>query len=403
MDNTNITGTFDSITESDLLELATDDVSEELSNGITNDDLSELGIEVDEGADNVEEMLDGDEEISREEEDESLLEETEEELMEEQDDLIESAAAPEKLIKVFKEDGSEIEIPENGIVKVMVDNVETDVSFEDLKRNYSGKQAWDKRFNELNKEKQEFVNKTQRPIESFVSKFVEASGKSPYAAIAVIAEFAGQDPIEFTNAFKSAARSDALKYLSMDENQRALLDREDELNLKQTQHEMQIRQQKDEAMVQQLQEQIAAQLVELNIDLDEYEANVKSLMEALPPEKHSSINPERVGRWIMLNKRADVVEDALAKINADLLKDERLLTFLVTKSVDDGLDDKTTVEQIQAYYGKPKVPASVKKINSKVSAATKKKPATKQPSASDLNDLDSSEGMTFADLENLFK
>lgn len=384
--------TFDSVTETDLLNLVTDDINEELSNGITDDDLAELGIEVDE--------TDGD----SEETDSSREQEEEEELLEEDegDEDEEEEEEPTRFVTLKGDDGSEFQVPESAVVKLMVDNQEVDVGLEELKKNYSGKVAWDKRFNELNKQKQEFENKSKKPIESFVNEFVQASEKGPYAAIAVIAKFAGKDPIEFTNGFKAAARAEALKYLNMDEKSQALVDKEDELNLRQIQQELQVRQEQSQREVLKLQEQITEQMEELGISIDEFQDSVETLKNYLPEDKHNEITPEKVGRWIKLNRRADVVEGVLNEINAELASDDKLVAFLVTRSVDDGLDDQTTIENIRSYYGKPKVDPSVKKVNAKLSKAGKKRPVSKQPTASEMGVKGNLDSMTFADLDDLF-
>lgn len=388
--------TFESLTDTDLLNA----ITVEEAPAVANEELSNV-----EAQEAEQQETSGEVESEDSEQVEEAVASGEEEESQEEAEVSEEEAAKEEvavqaMIKFLTSaEGDEgVEVPESAMLKLTADNKEELVSLAELKKNYSGKVAWDKRFNELNKQKQDFENKSQKPIESFVKEFVDASQTGPYAAISVIAKFAGKDPVEFTNAFRAAARAEAMKYLELDERGRDLQDKTDELNLKKLQYDLKDKEKQDQAKLEELQLGIKKQTEELGITVDEFVDGLNGLKEVLPEGEINSITPEQVGTWIRLNKRADVVEAALTEINPDLASDDKLVAFLTKRSVDDNLDENTTIEKIKSYYGKKQPDPSVKKVNVKM------KPKV-QPKAQELKGSVKTEKevYTFADLDELLK
>lgn len=106
-----------------------------------------------------------------------------------------------KSLKAFRGE-QEYEIPEDANIKVKIDGEEMDVSLSDLRNNYSGKTAWDKKFTELDKERQEYNNDKQM-VEKYIGEFREiAQNGTPQQALEHFAKIAGQNPLEFRQAMR---------------------------------------------------------------------------------------------------------------------------------------------------------------------------------------------------------
>lgn len=69
-----------------------------------------------------------------------------------------------KSFKAFL-DGKKYEIPENAEIKVKVDGKNEKVSLTELRDNYSGKQSWDKKFNELSAERKEHQEEREQYVQ----------------------------------------------------------------------------------------------------------------------------------------------------------------------------------------------------------------------------------------------
>jgi hypothetical protein len=106
-----------------------------------------------------------------------------------------------KSLKAFRGE-QEFEIPEDANIKVKIDGEEIDVSLSDLRNNYSGKTAWDKKFTELDKERQEYTN-DKKVVEKYINEFREiAQNGTPQQALEHFAKIAGQNPLDFRQAMR---------------------------------------------------------------------------------------------------------------------------------------------------------------------------------------------------------
>ena len=113
--------------------------------------------------------------------------------------------------------------------KVTIDGKEEDVELSDLINSYSGKKAVDRRFSELDKEKQQY-KKDLESVNAYISEFAVKSKKSPMEAFEFLAGAVGMDTLEFRKNMKGEFLKQYAAYANMDEQQRRLHDIEEENN-----------------------------------------------------------------------------------------------------------------------------------------------------------------------------
>lgn len=98
----------------------------------------------------------------------------------------------------YKQGDKEAELDEEAEFFVKIDGKEVPVKAKDLLSNYSGKTAWDKKFSELGREKEEYKKNMGRTSE-LVSKIMKE--QDPELRFYHMAELAGGDPITVRQKF----------------------------------------------------------------------------------------------------------------------------------------------------------------------------------------------------------
>lgn len=295
---------------------------------------------------------------------------------------------------------SELEIPEDAMFTLKVNGQEESVSLATLRDQYAGKVGYDKKFNELNLEKRDFLNNIKQPLEMQVKRFATVEGTN--AKISVLAEMAGlqgEQAVEFTQNFLRSAREEAAQYLEMNEAERALHDKESALKLKEQQYESQRKSVAEREQTQNLQAQIKSECEALGIDEAKFGEGLESLVKYNPELLNKSIEPQMVTQWIKAEQRFDLVDETLQKIDPSLVGSSTALQ-LVERSLNNNLDDKATIKIIETYFKKSS--DNVKIVNEKLKQAkpkvTEAKKETNNKQNSELDDINS-----FDDLDELLK
>jgi len=122
------------------------------------------------------------------------------------------------------------EIPADALFTQKVNGVEEQVSIQDLLTNYSGKVAYDKKFNELGQQRQDLV-KREATLNDRVDTFLEKSKEDPLDGLAYLAETSGANPVELIKNLRERLVPNMEEYMNMDETQRELFHRNEELNI----------------------------------------------------------------------------------------------------------------------------------------------------------------------------
>jgi hypothetical protein len=320
------------------------------------------------------------EEESEEEESEEASEESEEE-----EKSIEKApdAQGKKLrIKIGDEHFS---LDSSAKMKVKIDGQNEEVTIQDLINNYSGKQAWDKKFTEIGNDKKSLVQEKQmverqkgeiKDLLGPVISTIKDPLKNPMDAIIHLAE-----KLDTTGDLAYAiekrmleANLDTLVELSAmsDDQQRAyFLEKQNARLLKSS--ERRIQSEQETAKSNQLRGHVDQLREAYKVSVEQYSEAFEEL-KRLP--NAANVTHEHVVDWASLKPLVPQVEDIL-KPFVDEINDSDYsgIVTSLSRSLRDGKLSKQEIQKmVKEEFG---VPAEVKKLNTKLNIGKKK--VSKEP------------------------
>lgn len=137
-----------------------------------------------------------------------------EESEESEDELQEDS----KVIKI-KDGDREIALKSDAKIPVKVDGKSFEVSIEDLRQDYAGREAIKTRFDEFSREKQSYVN-DKKVTEDFLNSTIGLMQTDPIRGIAKIAEKAGFDPVQYQMTLLDQLAEQGQKWAQMNETEK---------------------------------------------------------------------------------------------------------------------------------------------------------------------------------------
>lgn len=214
-------------------------------------------------------------------------------------------------------------------IPVKIDGEKQGVPLQDLINEYSGKTAWDKRFSDLNREKQKQDaeiskwNKEKLFVEGKIANFFVQSEQDPITALDSLCELTGRDPIEFQKSFRDNLVKQFEEYYNLDDIGRReydLTQRERYLEAKRqaehTKAERQKQQQAEEA-------QISQALQTYGMTEDQYDAAYTAIKQANPS---GQIELEHVIRY----DRALLAQKVVKEVKPEKAEDAQVLGEIAT-------------------------------------------------------------------------
>lgn len=269
---------------------------------------------------------------------------------------------------------SEIEIPAEAILKHKVDGEDVDVTVQDLLNNYAGKVPYDKRFQELDNDKRNFrleKNEIQNYIETFNKKFEEGGTLD---AMIYLAELGGKDPLEVRRQFRADAVKMAEQFSQLDENQRVILEKNEENEF--LQQRLETDKSNRETELQNAQTLKEIRELQQTHDLND-EAILKmndELIEAgIPPEQ---VTPKLMQQYLQEESAYKQAEAVLGQIDANLLQDNDAVETLKKVAIENSeFTEEDLLDIAKAAYG-----IKDKKVSKKVKAAAEKTQQEKEAS-----------------------
>jgi len=203
-------------------------------------------------------------------------------------------------------------------VKAKVDGEEVDVSLAELKQNYAGKVAWDKKFTELSAERKEYeaeVSEVNAYINEFAAKMREGD---TLGAMSYFAEFGGVPPFEFKKQLIQGLLPEIQKYQQMSPEQIDLEYREQEANYYRRQSEsLQSQSAREQAQRELLGREAEIREAQM-IDSETWDDTAAYLKAHL--EDPSQYSPELVVDFIVAERAENVMES----VDASLLENKTL-------------------------------------------------------------------------------
>jgi hypothetical protein len=259
------------------------------------------------------------------------------------------------------------------LIKVKVSGEEKEVTLEELKSNYSGKVAYDKKFSELDKERKAFIRERDQ-INKYVNEFRNISAqKGEVAAVSYLAEITGKAPHEFMDNLIKSLMPEIERRYSLTDEQLKLEKQATHNKYNQERLELERQQLKQQEAEKALQAEIEDVIASTKISHDEWEATVQELDAKLP--KNQDMTPQIVKEYIEF-KRDLRAEKHLGIFNGGQMANNAAVKAELVKVIND-MPDLTDTEIQDLLTNAFKV-KQTQELQEEISKKSSKKQQVKQ-------------------------
>lgn len=229
-----------------------------------------------------------------------------------------------KAIKV-KNGEEETELPLSAKVSVRVNDQDTEVTLEELRNEYSGKQAWQKKFGELGTEKAKF-EREKNIVTSKLGEMFSLSQKDPIAGLMKMAELAGLDPIKYRQDFITALEPALVKRLEMSDDQRRAEDAEAELAYHRNQTQARTDKERDDAAYKAFESEVHSKVQKAGLTNDDFQSTFQTLEQMVKSgeykTKSGEITPDDVIEAALSYRSFEAAESEMTSLG-DLPQDQK--------------------------------------------------------------------------------
>lgn len=268
------------------------------------------------------------------------------------------------------------EVPADAKIKAKVDGEEVEVSIEELKNNYSGAIAWDKKFTDLDKERSEYKQELEA-VNTYMTEFAKKSQEDKVGALELLAQAVGLDPLEYRKQLRNELITHYSDYMQMNEDQRERFEIREELDYRRKSDENRSVREKELQALREQEMAISKVRQAHNIDDDMFNRlreDLDHLGYEVSPENISALNTQ----YTQLDRIDNVLENVSKGFSDDTEKVKALYQAI-------SADPNVTDEQLHGYaeyrwkhdkkniIGKTKV--ETKKQTKKAEELTVKRPA----------------------------
>lgn len=265
------------------------------------------------------------------------------------------------------------------LVQVKINGKMEEVKLSDLKANYSGKVAYDKKFSEFDKERKQFQMERQQLIEP-IQKFKQliSEGKAGDALLHIL-DTTGEDAYTFNNKLIRALTPIIQERLSMSPEQLEALDARSEVEHLRRKEQSSLERSKYEQSQKELSTRIAKIRETYSISENDFQnaaENLKRRLDADGKYKKEEFTPELVADFHLASKYSDRAFKAIDSVDKNLGDDPKLaneLIHLMFTNPEISHDD--LVDLIREYAG----------VNDKLKVLTQKAQVEKRIQASNQN------------------
>lgn len=228
------------------------------------------------------------------------------------------AEITEELRKLKAKFGEEeYELPEEALISHKVDGEEVEVSLKDLKQNYAGKVAWDKKFSELGSEKKAYLEERQM-VESYIAEFKGYADNGDFSgAMEFLAQLSGHNPLDFKRQLREQVIENHKALLNMDEEQKKAYELSEENEFLKRQQESAKNLSEEQQTVMELQNQIKSFQEAQSVSDEELLAAYDDLRENYDGE----IGFDTIQEYVSTSRAYQKTEDALSQVIDDVSDD----------------------------------------------------------------------------------
>lgn len=236
-----------------------------------------------------------------------------EEVTKDTESTVQEEVKEEKEEAEAKEEVTRIEDVKGSKIKVKVNGKEEEVSIEELKSNYSGKVAYDKKFTELDKERKTFLNeKTQ--IENYVNEFrTIAQSQNMVEATKFLGQITGKGPHEVVNELINALAPEIERRYGLTDEELDFENKKAEFDYQKQKLETERNRLTQEKSQGALQAKIDEIMSSHKISAEDWNNAIHTLDSRLP--KDEVITPELVSEYITFERANTTTESVLESYN----------------------------------------------------------------------------------------
>lgn len=261
------------------------------------------------------------------------------------------------------------------LIDVKINGQIEKVKLADLKANYSGKVAYDKKFSELDKERKQLVQDRDtfyKPMAKF--KELLSEGKAGDALLHIV-DFVGEDSYNFTQKLIAAMTPMVKARLEMTPEQLEAYEAKSELEHFKKKEQSALERSKAEQTQQGLNQRIAKLQETHSISEDDFRTAAMQLKERLTAEgkfKAEEFTPEVVADFHLAKNYSSKTFKAIDSVDKTLASDARLVNELIQLQFENpGMSEADMVELIKEYSG----------VNNKLKVLTTKSEVVKKAQA----------------------
>lgn len=284
--------------------------------------------------------------------------------------------------KIFKKITAKLgeidqELSPDLLVKHKVDGQEIDIKLQELLNNYSGKQAWDKRFQQLDAEKKAYMAERQM-IEQYITEFGnKVKNNDSIGAIEYLAQFAGVNQLEFRRMVRDSLTPQIQKFLEMDESQRKLFTQSEELDFLKKQRESESQRMVEEQSRRQLENQV----VEFQKARSLSEEDLVKLHDDIRQSYDGEITLDIMANVLDAEARYVRADKVLSSVDSSLKEVDQNINLLVKVMKDNPeFSDEDLIDIVKETWSSPLKQAS--KAVSKKASQGKQEPKQNLPKPS---------------------
>lgn len=295
-------------------------------------------------------------------------------ILEKGEDKAEEISEEEPILEV-PEENLEEENKDDGLIDVKINGANHKVSLEELKANYSGKVAYDKKFTEFDKERKSFQaekEKLLKPIEEF--KKLLGEGKAGDALMRLV-DMAGEDVYTFNKRLIEAVTPIVKARLEMSPEQLEVMEAKGELEHLKKKEQSALERSKVEQTQAEFDQRIAKLQETYSISDDDFRTAAVKFKERLVASgkfKAEEFTPESVANFHINTKNALRTFKAIDAVDPKLESDSNLVSEMISLlSENPELSEADMVDLIKEYSG----------VNNKLKVLTEKAQVVKRVQA----------------------
>lgn len=263
----------------------------------------------------------------------------------------------------FKVGDEEVEIPEDAVVMCTVDGKEEPVSIADLRKDYAGRVAYERKFQDLANDKKKFAADVALVDRRINRVFKELHSDTPERGLELLFEMGGKGARERAEAVMKKFSDHFEKLAGMTEAERTLYEKEQKLAMKEESLKEQETARDTQIAETKLAEKTTQVLNENGLSVEEFGAAWQKLLAAAQAGHWNAkgLTKEQLVEatvdQALIDRHYAKIDNGLRTVDPELLKDAKLRDDLARMITPD-FKHEDIVEVVQALVGRSSSPSS---------------------------------------------